>query len=134
MTADQIINTIPFGLGVAESARLGNMLGAGRPDMARRSAHSAAISSVVFSTLLLSALMARRWKVGALFNDNVEVIRLVAEVIPYVALFQVADGLNGSCGGALRGMGRQWVGALVNIVSYYRGALPGGIWLTFSGG
>ncbi|KAK0652409.1 mate-domain-containing protein [Cercophora newfieldiana] len=134
MTADQIINTIPFGLGVAESARLGNMLGAGRPDAARRSAHCAAILSVVFGTTLLTALMAGRWRIGALFNDDVEVIRLVAEVIPYVAFFQIADGLNGSCGGALRGMGRQWVGAVVNVVSYYGGALPGGIWLAFSGG
>ena len=44
-----------------------------------------------------------------------------------------ADGLNGSCGGALRGMGRQWVGAAVNLVSYYGGALPGGIYLAFHG-
>ncbi|KAK4446758.1 mate-domain-containing protein [Podospora aff. communis PSN243] len=134
MTADQIINTIPFGLGVAESARLGNLLGAGRPADARRSAHSAAILSVVFGTALLTALMAGRYKVGALFNDDKDVINLVAKVIPYVALFQIADGLNGSCGGALRGMGRQWVGAVVNSVSYYGGALPGGIWLAFNGG
>ncbi|KAK0619190.1 mate-domain-containing protein [Immersiella caudata] len=134
MTADQIINTIPFGLGVAESARLGNLLGAGRPGEARRSAHSAAILSVIFGTIISTALMLGRYKVGALFNDDIDVINLVAEVIPYVALFQIADGLNGSCGGALRGMGRQWVGAAVNSVSYYGGALPGGIWLAFSGG
>jgi MATE family multidrug resistance protein len=53
--------------------------------------------------------------------------------MPWVALFQVADGLNGSCGGALRGMGRQSVGAVVNIVSYYAGALPMGIYLAFHG-
>ena len=134
MTADQIINTIPFGLGVAESARLGNMLGAQRPDAARRSAHSAAILSVIFGSIILTVLLATRHKIGGLFNDDKEVIALVAEVMPYVALFQIADGLNGSCGGALRGMGRQWVGALVNIVSYYGGALPGGIWLAFQGG
>jgi len=134
MTADQIINTIPFGLGVAESARLGNLLGAGRPDAARRSAHSAAILSVVFGGLISTALLAGRYQIGGLFNSDREVIALVAEVIPYVALFQIADGLNGSCGGALRGMGRQWVGAAVNSVSYYGGALPGGIWLAFNGG
>ncbi|KAI6453895.1 ethionine resistance protein [Pyricularia oryzae] len=133
MTADQIINTIPFGLGVAESARLGNLLGAGDVRGARRSAHSAAILSVVFGTTLLVVLMAARHRVGALFNDDEQVIALVAEVVPYVALFQIADGLNGSCGGALRGMGRQWVGALVNCVSYYGGALPGGIYLAFNG-
>jgi len=30
-------------------------------------------------------------------------------------------------------MGRQWVGALVNLVSYYGAALPLGIWLAFNG-
>ena len=133
MTLDQIINTIPFGLGVAESARLGNLLGAKAPRSARRSAHSAAILSVLLGTMLLVVLLATKDVIGNLFNDDRRVVSLVAEVMPYVALFQIADGLNGSCGGALRGMGRQWVGALVNVVSYYGGALPAGIYLAFHG-
>lgn len=133
MTADQIINTIPFGLGVAESSRLGNLLGAKNPKAAKRSAHCAAILSVFFGSIILTILFATRNVIGGLFNDDKRVIALVADIIPYVALFQIADGLNGSCGGALRGMGRQWVGALVNCISYYGGALPGGIYLAFHG-
>ncbi|KAF4471125.1 hypothetical protein FALBO_1967 [Fusarium albosuccineum] len=133
MTADQIINTIPFGLGVAASARLGNLLGLGDSMGARRSAHSAAVLSMVFGTVILSMLLLSRNAIGRLFNDDERVIALVAQIMPYVALFQIADGLNGSCGGALRGMGRQWVGALVNCISYYGGALPGGIYLAFHG-
>ncbi|RSM08330.1 hypothetical protein CEP52_004718 [Fusarium oligoseptatum] len=133
MTADQIINTIPFGLGVAESTRLGNLLGLGDAVHARRSAHAAAILSMIFGALVLTVLMACRNSIGRLFNDDERVIDLVAHIMPYVALFQIADGLNGSCGGALRGMGRQWVGALVNCISYYGGALPAGIYLAFHG-
>ncbi|KAK7418016.1 ethionine resistance protein [Neonectria magnoliae] len=133
MTVDQIINTIPFGLGVAASARLGNLLGAQDSLGARRLAHSAAILSVLFGTLILILLLSTKNVIGGLFNDDERVIALVAKIMPYVALFQIADGLNGSCGGALRGMGRQWVGALVNCVSYYGGALPGGIYLAFHG-
>jgi multidrug resistance protein, MATE family len=133
MTADQIINTIPFGLGVAESARLGNLLGAQDHIGARRSAHSAAVLSVLFGAAILTILLSTKNVIGGLFNDDEEVIALVAKVMPYVALFQIADGLNGSCGGALRGMGRQWVGALVNCISYYGGALPWGIYLAFHG-
>ncbi|KAJ9141710.1 MATE efflux family protein [Pleurostoma richardsiae] len=133
MTLDQIINTVPFGLGVAASARVGNLLGARRARDAARSAHCAAVLSMFAGAIILTALMVFRGSFGRLFNDDERVIRLVADVMPYVALFQIADGLNGSCGGALRGMGRQWVGALVNLVSYYCGALPAGIYLAFHG-
>ncbi|OIW28984.1 MATE efflux family protein [Coniochaeta ligniaria NRRL 30616] len=133
MTADQIINTVPFGLGVAASARIGNLLGAKRVVEASRSAHCAAVLSMVAGALILAVLMGVKGVFGRIFNDDERVVRLVAEVMPYVALFQIADGLNGSCGGVLRGQGRQWVGAAVNLVSYYCGALPGGIWLAFHG-
>ena len=133
MTADQIINTVPFGLGVAASSRLGNLLGARRPRDARRAAHCAAVLSTVAGATILATLMGVKDVFGRLFNDDERVVRLVAEVMPFVALFQIADGLNGSCGGVLRGMGRQWVGAVVNLVSYYAGALPGGIYLAFHG-
>ncbi|KAI3398422.1 hypothetical protein diail_9242 [Diaporthe ilicicola] len=133
MTADQVINTVPFGLGVAASARIGNLLGAQRPADTRRAAHCAAVLSTVMGAVILAVLMGTKDVFGRLFNDDDRVVELVSEVMPFVALFQIADGLNGSCGGVLRGMGRQWVGALVNIVSYYCGALPGGIYLAFHG-
>ena len=72
---------------------------------------------------------------------------MVAKVMPLVASFQVcsvswwilfhltwyevADGLAGSCGGVLRGQGRQHLGALFNLVAYYVLALPLGITLAF---
>lgn len=88
---------------------------------------------MLFGSLILTLLLSTKNVLGAMFNDDERVIALVAKVMPYVALFQIADGLNGSCGGALRGMGRQWIGALVNCISYYGGALPGGIYLAFHG-
>ncbi|KAI0019253.1 mate-domain-containing protein [Xylariomycetidae sp. FL0641] len=133
MTADQIINTVPFGLGVAASARIGNLLGARQPREARRAAHCAALLSMLLGAGILAVLMGTKDVFGRIFNDDGRVVKLVAQVMPFVALFQIADGLNGSCGGVLRGMGRQWVGALVNLVSYYGGALPMGIYLAFHG-
>ncbi|KAB8737493.1 hypothetical protein FH972_026451 [Carpinus fangiana] len=133
MTTDQVMNTIPFGVGVATSARVGNLLGARDAAGARRSANVAAWLSMLLGALVLAVLMGVKDVYAKIFNDDVDVVRLTAEVMPYVALFQIADGLNGSCGGALRGQGRQHIGAAVNIVSYYCGALPLGIWLAFNG-
>lgn len=133
MTADQVLNTIPFGVGVAVSARVGNMLGSRNAKGASRSANVGAWLSILLGGLVLAILMGTRNNFAKIFNDDTEVVKLTAEVLPYVALFQIADGLNGSCGGALRGMGRQHIGAAVNLISYYCGALPLGIWLAFHG-
>ncbi|SMR45065.1 unnamed protein product [Zymoseptoria tritici ST99CH_3D1] len=131
MTADQVLNTIPFGVGVATSARVGNLLGSKNAKGAALAANTAAWLSMLLGAIVLAILMATRNNFARLFNDDEDVIRMTADVLPYVALFQIADGLNGSCGGALRGMGRQHIGAAVNIVSYYCGALPLGIYLAF---
>ncbi|KAI4926751.1 hypothetical protein J4E85_007046 [Alternaria conjuncta] len=133
MTTDQVMNTIPFGVGVATSSRVGNLLGARNAKGAARAANVAAVLSMLLGALVLVVLMGVKDFYAKIFNDDAEVVKLTAKVMPYVALFQIADGLNGSCGGALRGMGRQHIGATVNIVSYYCGALPLGIWLAFHG-
>ncbi|KAK8165605.1 MATE efflux family protein-like protein subfamily [Phyllosticta citrichinensis] len=133
MTTDQVMNTIPFGVGVATSARVGNLLGARNARGAARAANTAAWLSVLLGAIVLAVLMGVKDVYARIFNDDEAVMRLTAQVMPYVALFQIADGLNGSCGGALRGMGRQHIGAAVNMVSYYAGALPLGIYLAFHG-
>ncbi|KAL8705099.1 MAG: hypothetical protein Q9201_001782 [Fulgogasparrea decipioides] len=133
MTSDQVMNTIPFGVGVAASARVGNLLGAKSAKGAARAANTAAWLSMLLGALVLVILMASREHFAKIFNNDTRVVKLTADVLPYVALFQIADGLNGSCGGSLRGMGRQHIGAAVNIVSYYCGALPLGIYLAFHG-
>ncbi|KAK0653246.1 putative transporter C11D3.06 [Lasiodiplodia hormozganensis] len=133
MTTDQVMNTIPFGVGVATSARVGNLLGARNARGAARAANTAAWLSMILGALVLAVLMGVKDFYARIFNDDPDVVKLTAHVMPYVALFQIADGLNGSCGGALRGMGRQHIGAAVNLVSYYCGALPLGIYLAFHG-
>ncbi|KAL1617923.1 ethionine resistance protein [Neofusicoccum ribis] len=133
MTTDQVMNTIPFGVGVATSARVGNLLGARNAKGAARAANTAAWLSMLLGVIVLAVLMGVKDFYARIFNDDDDVVKLTAKVMPYVALFQIADGLNGSCGGSLRGMGRQHIGAAVNIVSYYCGALPLGIYLAFHG-
>ena len=133
MTSDGLMNTIPFGVGVAASARVGNLLGARDAKGASRAANTAAWLSMILGAVVLVILMGSKEHFAKIFNDDPAVVKLTAEVLPFVALFQIADGLNGSCGGSLRGMGRQHIGAAVNLVSYYCGALPLGIWLAFHG-
>ncbi|KAH9925380.1 MATE efflux family protein [Epithele typhae] len=131
MTTDQIINTIPFGIGVAASARVGNLIGARAAEAAKRASHASALLSVVVGATVMTVLIATKDVFGYLYSDDDEVVNLVSQVMPLVASFQIADGLAGSCGGVLRGQGRQHLGALFNLVAYYVLALPLGITLAF---
>jgi len=129
--ADQILNTIPFGIGVAASTRVGNLLGLQSAAGAKRASHVSALLGVVVGSTVMIILMASKDIFGYLFSDDAEVVQYVSKVMPLVASFQIADGLVGSCSGVLRGQGRQHLGALFNLAAYYVLALPVGLGLAF---
>ncbi|KAI6149691.1 MATE efflux family protein [Pisolithus tinctorius] len=132
MTTDQIIATIPFSFGVVASTRVGNLLGARSAIGARNAAHASALTSVLVGSAIMTAMLAARNDFGYMFSDDEDVVRLVSQVMPLLASFQIADGLANACGGTLRGQGRQHLGAIFNIIAYYVLALPIGITLAFS--
>ncbi|KAI6023771.1 MATE efflux family protein [Pisolithus microcarpus] len=132
MTTDQIIATIPFSFGVVASTRVGNLLGARSAVGARNAAHASALTSVLVGSAIMTAMLAARDNFGYMFSDDEDVVRLVSQVMPLLASFQIADGLANACGGTLRGQGRQHLGAIFNIIAYYVLALPIGITLAFS--
>lgn len=133
MTSDQVTFTIPFGIGVAVSTRVGNLLGEKRSRAARRAAYSGALLAASIGFVVMFIMLVARNYYGKLFSDDIDVIEATAAVVPYVALFQIADGINASCSGSLRGMGRQHIGAFINSAAYYVLALPLGITLAFRG-
>lgn len=134
MTTDQILNSIPFGIGVAASTRVGNAIGRRDAAGAKFTGHLSAVLSVITGAIVMVSLLLAKDVYGYLFSNDESVVHLVSQVMPLVASFQVADGLAGSCGGVLRGQGRQHLGAAFNLVAYYVLALPLGIALAFHWG
>jgi MATE family multidrug resistance protein len=152
MTCDQILNTLPFGLGIAASSRIGNLLGdstathrqnnntTAQDSKEEEKSHirklkitsqAATLFATVLGILIAAVLILFRKNFGKLFSDNAKTIDKVASVIPLVASFQIFDGWAAANGGTLRGMGKQHVGAAANLISYYCLALPMGIYLAF---
>ncbi|EXF75581.1 MatE family transporter [Colletotrichum fioriniae PJ7] len=133
MTADQVLVTTPFGIGVATSIRVGGLLGLRDRTAAIRSVRAAIFLTSGVATSVMIVLIASRSRFAAIFTPDGTVISYTARVLPWVAFFQIFDGLNGSCGGSLRGIGKQNLGATINALSYYIVALPLGTWMAFSG-
>jgi MATE family multidrug resistance protein len=67
-TTDQLLNTIPFGLGVAASNRVGNLLGGRKATRAATSANVAAWTSVFFGAIIMVVMLIARSHYGKLFS------------------------------------------------------------------
>ena len=67
-TSDQLFTTIPFGLGVAASNRVGNLLGARKATRAATAANVAAWTSIFFGAIVMVALLIARDHYGKLFS------------------------------------------------------------------
>ncbi|KIM55762.1 hypothetical protein SCLCIDRAFT_30109 [Scleroderma citrinum Foug A] len=121
----------PFALSVATSVRIGNLLGQGKAEraglVARTSIFMAISMAGIWSTLFL--VFRNKW--AYLFNNDPEVVLLVASILPLAALFQVFDGTSGVVSGILRAREMQVAGALLNLSAYYLLGIPLGLVLAF---
>lgn len=125
---------MPLGVSLAAATRVGNLIGARRPDDAQRAAWVAiglgagvmAISAVIF--VVFRHLLPR------IYTPDADVIALSASILPIAAAFQLFDGAQVAGCGVLRGMGRTRPAALFNLISYWLLGLPLGAWLGLSAG
>ena len=83
-----VLNTLPFGIGVAASTRVGNLIGAQSALGAKRAGHASALLSVVVGFIVMISMLAAKNVYGYIFSDDKEVVNLVARVMPLVASFQ----------------------------------------------
>jgi MATE family multidrug resistance protein len=109
-------------------------LGAGLSRQARRAAHVALAIAAGIALFNCGLLLTLRASWGSFFTNDAEVIELVAKVLPFVAVFCIADTVAGVSDGLLNGQGRQKIAATINIATYYLTALPAGFWISFKMG
>nr|XP_048304107.1 multidrug and toxin extrusion protein 2 isoform X2 [Myodes glareolus] len=123
---------VPFGFGVAASVRVGNALGAGNAEQARRSCTTVLLCAGVCALLVGILLAALKDVVAYIFTNDKDIISLVSQVMPIFAPFHLFDALAGTCGGVLRGTGKQKIGAILNAIGYYGFGFPIGVSLMFA--
>uniref|UniRef100_A0A8C5FXG1 Multidrug and toxin extrusion protein n=1 Tax=Gadus morhua TaxID=8049 RepID=A0A8C5FXG1_GADMO len=111
---------IPTGVSVAASVRVGNALGAGNTEQAIMSSKLSSLYRCLLFFLCLGSFR--------------KIVQRVGDVMILYGFVHVAETIAGVTGGVIRGVGKQKVGALCNMVGYYVFGLPIGILLMFPAG
>lgn len=122
---------VPLGVGAAAATRVGNAIGRGDADGARRAAAVALVmgASVMLASALAFALFPA--ELAARYSPDPEVIAMAAGLLPVAALFQVFDGTQAVGCGVLRGAADTRVAAAINLVGYWVLGLPLGALLAY---
>ncbi|KAL9975274.1 hypothetical protein ACROYT_G012423 [Oculina patagonica] len=122
---------IPLGISVAAGVRVGNALGAGNAQAAKKTVKVALLLVVCIELVVFAVFFGLQETTGRLFTDNRDVLSLYKKTIRLMSAFFFFDGIQGVCSGIVRGSGRQMIGVLINFISFCCFGLPLGISLMY---
>jgi MATE family multidrug resistance protein len=125
---------VPLGISAAAAAHVGHAVGAGDKRGARASGYAALILALVFMTACAVVMLLVPDTLARLLTDQQTVIDAARPLIIIAAFFQVTDGLQVVCNGALRGMGDTRAVLYLNMAGHYVIGIPVGVALAFVAG
>ncbi|XP_064425116.1 multidrug and toxin extrusion protein 1-like [Latimeria chalumnae] len=123
---------IPSGIGAAASIQIGNALGARKTEQARASSKTTLICGVCVAVMLAAISAGLKDFMGYIFTTEIEIIELAAKIVPIFVFLHVFDATAGICSGILRGVGKQKIGAIINLIAFYGIGIPIGVALMFA--
>lgn len=124
MQVVSLVFMVPLGIGIASSVRVGNLIGARDPLGAQRTAHVALAATGIFMAVVSVIFVVFRNDLPHIFTHEPKLVAIAAGLFPIAACFQLCDGIQGVCGGILRGMGQVRAPALAHAIGLYGLGLP----------
>lgn len=126
-----LVYVFPSSLSLGVSTRIGNELGANRPQKARISMIVSLFLAMVLGlgAMLFTTLMRNQW--GKFFTNDKEILELTSIVLPIVGLCELGNCPQTTGCGVLRGSARPTIGANINLGSFYLVGMPVAIFLGF---
>ncbi|CAH1421815.1 unnamed protein product [Lactuca virosa] len=126
-----LMYTVPMALAGCVSARVGNELGAGRPNKAKLAAMVALSCAFVVGLMNVIWTVIFRDKWSDLFSNDHMLTSLVSSVMPIMGLCELGNCPQTTGCGILRGTARPAVGARINLGSFYFVGTPVAVGLAF---
>ena len=115
---------LPMSLGSAAGIRVGFHVGAGDSDGARRVATTALKLSFAYAVLVSVILVGLRESLVGIYTTDPAVIAIAANLMIFIALYQIVDDTMATMEGILRGYKDTRVPMLFSLLGYWIVALP----------
>ncbi len=122
---------VPLGVSAAAAVSVGHAVGAGDPERARRAGWLALGLGTSFMLLAAVVFLVAPKPLIELYTHDPRVLALGPALLWLAAAFQIFDGIQTVCTGALRGLGETRVPMFANFVGYWVLGLPLGLILCF---
>lgn len=122
---------LPMALGHAASIRIAFNVGAGILEQARHTLQIALGMAVAIGVISGLAIFVGRELIAALYTKELAVATLAAQLMLFVAAFQIFDCTQAVAIGALRGYKETRFSLMANFIAYWLLGLPIGYYLTY---
>ncbi|CAK9172719.1 unnamed protein product, partial [Ilex paraguariensis] len=126
-----LLYIFPSSLGLAVSTRVGNELGANRPNKARVSAMVAIHIAGLMGLFAMIFASSTRDIWARMFTDNMEILRFTSAALPILGLCELGNCPQTVGCGVVRGTARPTTAANVNLGAFYLVGMPVAIGLGF---
>lgn len=122
---------IPLGISFAITIRIGQAVGARDPLAVRRVGfYGTALGAGVMMVVVIFTLLLRQF-IPTLYTNDLSVIDIVINLLIIASVYQIMDGVQVVCMGALRGMADVVIPTIVVIASYWIIGLGAGYLMAF---
>lgn len=115
---------VPMGIGQATAVLVGQSVGRGDGDAARRVAVGGLLAGVGVMVVTAVAFLVAPVPLARIFSTDAAVVALAASLLPIAGVFQVGDGVQVVAAAILRGIGDTRVPMLMNFAGFYAVGLP----------
>jgi multidrug resistance protein, MATE family len=122
---------VPLGMSSAAAVRVGREIGRGDPVRAKHAGWTAIFLGASFMTMAGILFVSVPRLLARVFTFDPVVISAASTLLLIAAAFQLFDGVQTVCTGALRGIGETRIPMLANLFAYWIVGLPVGSFLGF---
>jgi len=119
-----VFYVIPLGMAGAAAIRVGLAIGGGQAGRLRMILKAGLLIVTVWQTLVAIVFLTWGRDMAAALSDDQQVVAIAATLFIAFAILQVADGIQSTALGALRGMMDNRVPTAITLIAYWPLALP----------